>query len=176
MHEFQRRAAELRSAPSAAFEIDLIWTVRLPICALNYERSRHLKASVQGVDIFFLVDTGSTTILSDVTVFKRLSDCELKPCSLPLTVIGVQPLPYVGTLDVVDKLRPYNGQDSSHETATADDELPEEHVTREDAPEESTLPTPDVSWEELPDTDALENDADIPKRCRRRPRYLDDYV
>ena len=107
-----------------------------------------------------------------------MKDCELKPCSLPLTVVGGQPLRYVGrsTLGVVDNLRPYNGQDSSNETATADDELPEEHVTRDDVPEESTLPTPDVSWEELPDTDALGSDADIPKRCRRRPRYLDDYV
>ena len=76
----------------------------------------------------------------------------------------------------VDNLRPYNGQDSSNEPATADDEFPEEHVTRDDVPEKSTLPTADVSWEELPDTDALGNDADIPKRCRRRPRYLDDYV
>ena len=80
------------------------------------------------------------------------------------------------SVDVVDNLWPYNGQDSFNETNAADDELPEEHVTRDDVPEESTLPTPDVSWEELPDTDALGNDADIPKRCRRRPRYLDDYV
>ena len=74
------------------------------------------------------------------------------------------------SVDVVDNLWPYNGQDSFNETNAADDELPEEHVTRDDVPEESTLPTPDVSWDELPGTDALRSDADLPKRCRRRPR------